>query len=43
VLESQRPRELPLDGREVHGPADRLSASYRRYLRELGITFGVCG
>lgn len=43
VLESQRPLELPLYGREVHGPADRLSAAYRRYLREQGITFGVCG
>lgn len=43
VLESQQPRELPLDSREAPGPADRLSAAYRRYLRRQGITFGVCG
>jgi len=43
VLESQQPRELPLDSREAPGPADRLSAAYRRYLRQQGITFGVCG
>jgi len=43
VLESQQPRELPLDSREASGPADRLSAAYRRYLRRQGITFGVCG
>jgi phenylpropionate dioxygenase-like ring-hydroxylating dioxygenase large terminal subunit len=28
--------------REVHGPADRLSAAYRRYLNRLGVGFGVC-
>ncbi|HET7864774.1 MAG TPA: aromatic ring-hydroxylating dioxygenase subunit alpha [Burkholderiaceae bacterium] len=43
VLESQQPRELPLDSREAPGPADRFSAAYRRYLRQQGITFGVCG
>ena len=43
VLESQQPRELPLDSREAPGPADRLSTAYRRYLRRQGITFGVCG
>lgn len=42
VLESQRPRRLPLAGGEVHGAADRSSAAYRRYLKALGITFGVC-
>jgi len=43
VLESQRPRRLPLDLRaELHSPADRASAAYRRYLSRLGITFGVC-
>ena len=42
VLESQRPRRLPLSGGEAMGAADRLSAAYRRYLRESGITFGVC-
>lgn len=42
VLESQRPRRLPLSGGEAFGPADKLSAAYRRYLRERQITFGVC-
>jgi phenylpropionate dioxygenase-like ring-hydroxylating dioxygenase large terminal subunit len=43
VLESQRPRLLPLAGTglEVHGPADRGSAAYRRYLERLGVRFGV--
>lgn len=27
---------------EVHGPADRLSAAYRRYLLRLGVGHGVC-
>jgi phenylpropionate dioxygenase-like ring-hydroxylating dioxygenase large terminal subunit len=42
VLESQRPRRLPLSGGEAHSVADRSSAAYRRYLKGLGITFGVC-
>jgi hypothetical protein len=42
VLESQRPRRLPLTGGEVHSAADRSAAAYRRYLKGLGITFGVC-
>ena len=42
VLESQRPRRLPLSGGEAMSAADRLSAAYRRYLRECGIAFGVC-
>jgi phenylpropionate dioxygenase-like ring-hydroxylating dioxygenase large terminal subunit len=42
VLESQRPRELPVSGGEVHCAADRSSAAYRRLLRDGGITFGVC-
>jgi hypothetical protein len=33
--------DLPLPP-EVHGPADRLSAAYRRYLARLGVTFGTC-
>ncbi|WP_128000872.1 aromatic ring-hydroxylating oxygenase subunit alpha [Piscinibacter defluvii] len=40
VLESQRPKRLPLSG-EVHCAADRSSAAYRRYLKERAITFGV--
>jgi phenylpropionate dioxygenase-like ring-hydroxylating dioxygenase large terminal subunit len=42
VLESQRPRCLPLSGGEQHSAADRLSAAYRRYLRDCGIAFGTC-
>lgn len=41
VLESQRPKRLPLSSGEVHCAADRSSAAYRRFLRESGITFGV--
>lgn len=40
VLESQRPKRLPLTG-ELHCAADRSSAAYRRFLRERSITFGV--
>ena len=43
VLESQRPRRLPLDLRaELHTAADKASSAYRRFLAETGITFGVC-
>lgn len=41
VLESQRPKRLPLDGSEAMSAADRLSAAYRRYLQAQGIAFGV--
>lgn len=46
VVESQRPRTLPI-GRlapvtEVHGPADRVSSAYRRYLKRLDISIGTC-
>jgi len=42
VIESQQPPRLPLGGGEAHSAADRLAVAYRRYLRELGVTFGVC-
>lgn len=43
VLESQRPRRLPLDVRaEVHTAADKASSAYRRFLKQQNITFGVC-
>jgi len=43
VLESQMPQCLPLDLRaELHTAADKASSAYRRYLRQIGITFGVC-
>ena len=46
IVESQSPRRLPI-GRlgpiaEVHGPADRTSSAYRRYLLRLGVSLGVC-
>lgn len=45
VLESQRPKRLPITGRapvrELHSVADRSASAYRRYLLERGITFGV--
>jgi phenylpropionate dioxygenase-like ring-hydroxylating dioxygenase large terminal subunit len=43
VLESQQPKRLPLEPRsELHTSVDRLSTAYRRYLRQLNISFGVC-
>lgn len=43
VLESQRPRRLPLSvGDELHCAADRLSMAYRRWLAGLGAVFGTC-
>lgn len=42
ILESQRPRRLPISGGEVMCAADRLSAAYRRYLQQVGIAYGVC-
>jgi len=41
LLESQRPKCLPLSRGEVHSAADRSSAAYRRWLRELSVGFGV--
>ena len=45
VVESQSPKPLPI-GRnglvaEVHGPADRVSSAYRRYLKRLGVILGT--
>jgi Phenylpropionate dioxygenase and related ring-hydroxylating dioxygenases, large terminal subunit len=51
LLESHRPVRLPLCSKnsaeadwpsEVHTQCDRASIAYRRWLKELGITFGVC-
>lgn len=46
VIESQTPKRLPLGKEgpisEVHGPADRMSSAYRRYLACLGVRLGVC-
>ncbi|MGP7818788.1 aromatic ring-hydroxylating dioxygenase subunit alpha [Niallia sp. 01092] len=41
VVESQKPEELPLDlQEELHLTPDKLSIAYRRWLAELGVTFG---
>jgi len=42
IVESQRPRELPISGGEVHGAADRFSSAYRRWLRDIGFGYGCC-
>jgi phenylpropionate dioxygenase-like ring-hydroxylating dioxygenase large terminal subunit len=43
VLESQKPKRLPLDPKaEMHSAADKASVAYRRYLKRVGIQFGVC-
>lgn len=46
VVESQTPKRLPIgkDAKvvEVHGPADRMSSAYRRYLLRLNLGLGVC-
>ena len=42
VLESQQPKRLPLTGGECMVASDRLSAAYRKYLKQMNITFAVC-
>jgi len=46
IVESQQPKTLPVGKgaaiSEAHGPADRMSSAYRRYLVRLGIALGVC-
>ena len=42
IVESQRPEMLPLDLQaELHLRSDRLAIAYRRWLKELGLTYGV--
>jgi len=42
IVESQRPEALPLDLQaELHLRSDRTAIAYRRWLAELGWTFGV--
>ncbi len=42
ILESQRPERLPLDLQaELHLRSDRAAIAYRRWLGELGLTFGT--
>jgi len=43
VIESQRPRRLPLDrSAERHSAADRFTLAYRDWLRDRGVRFGTC-
>ena len=42
AVESQRPELLPLDLlEELHLTFDRLAIAYRRWLKELGVTYGI--
>lgn len=42
IVESQRPKRLPLDLQaEYHFPCDRGSVAYRKWLKQLGVTFGA--
>jgi phenylpropionate dioxygenase-like ring-hydroxylating dioxygenase large terminal subunit len=42
IVEEQKPELLPLDLQaELHLKCDRVSIAYRKYLSELGVTFGT--
>jgi phenylpropionate dioxygenase-like ring-hydroxylating dioxygenase large terminal subunit len=42
IVESQRPERLPLDLQaELHIRSDRIAIAYRKWLRQLGLTFGT--
>ena len=42
IVESQRPKRLPLDLQsEFHLPCDRASIAYRKWLKQLGVSFGT--
>ncbi|MBI3859332.1 MAG: aromatic ring-hydroxylating dioxygenase subunit alpha [Thaumarchaeota archaeon] len=42
VVESQRPERLPLDLQvELHLRSDRIAVAYRKWLRQIGLTFGT--
>ena len=42
VVESQRPERLPLDLQaELHLRSDRIAVAYRKWLKQLGLTFGT--
>ncbi len=41
-LESHNPKRLPLDPQaEFHLPSDRASLAYRKWLKQLGVTYGA--
>jgi phenylpropionate dioxygenase-like ring-hydroxylating dioxygenase large terminal subunit len=42
VIESQRPELLPLDLQsELHLRSDRMAIAYRKWLREIGFSYGT--
>ena len=42
ICETQRPERIPLDLRqELHHNTDRLGAEYRRWLSEIGVSYGT--
>ena len=42
IVESQRPAKIPLDLQdELHLRVDKYSVAYRRWLKDLGLTWGV--
>ena len=42
IVESQRPELLPLDLQaEMHLRSDRIAVAYRKWLRQLGLSFGT--
>ena len=42
IVESQRPELLPLDLQaELHLRSDRTAIAYRKWLTDLGLTFGT--
>jgi phenylpropionate dioxygenase-like ring-hydroxylating dioxygenase large terminal subunit len=44
IVETQHPERIPTDLRqELHLRSDRLGLEYRRWLKELGITYGTIG
>jgi len=44
IVETQHPERIPIDLREeLHVRSDRLAVEYRRWLKELGVTYGTSG
>lgn len=42
IVETQRPERIPLDLRQdLHLRSDKFAVAYRRWLRELGVTYGT--
>ena len=42
IVNTQRPKRLPLDLQaEFHLPSDRTTIAYRKWLKQLGVTFGT--